>query len=134
MSAATFLKTIALWLLLAVLATVNGILRETALIPASGTPAGLMLSGFTLSVAILLVSWLALPWYGLLSPSQYWRIGLVWLLMTILFEFGLGYLIARKSWAELLDAYDIATGNLWLVVLATTLVAPRLSARLRKYA
>jgi hypothetical protein len=54
--------------------------------------------------------------------------------MTILFEFGLGYLIARKSWAELLDAYDIATGNLWLVVLATTLVAPRLSARLRKYA
>ena len=133
MSATTLSKAIALWFLLAVLAILNGILREKALIPGFGASAGLKISGVTLSVVILLVSWLALPWYGPLPSFQYWLIGLVWLLMTVLFEFGFGHCIARKSWAELLDAYNVAKGNPWVAVLIATFFSPRLSARLRRY-
>lgn len=133
MSATTLSKAIALWFLLAVLAILNGILREKALIPGFGASAGLKISGVTLSVVILLVSWLALPWYGPLPSFQYWLIGLVWLLMTVLFEFGFGHFIARKSYAELLDAYNVAKGNPWVAVLIATFFSPRLSARLRRY-
>jgi len=132
-SATTLSKAIALWFLLAVLAILNGILREKALIPGLGASAGLKISGVTLSVVILLVSWLALPWYGPLPSFQYWLIGLVWLLMTVLFEFGFGHFIARKSYAELLDAYNVAKGNPWVAVLIATFFSPRLSARLRRY-
>jgi len=132
-SATTLSKAIALWFLLAVLAILNGILREKALIPGFGASAGLKISGVTLSVVILLVSWLALPWYGPLPSFQYWLIGLVWLLMTVLFEFGFGHFIARKSYAELLDAYNVAKGNPWVAVLIATFFSPRLSARLRRY-
>ena len=133
MTVATLWKALALWFLLAVLAIANGMLREKVLIPALGASIGMQFSGITLSVAILLVSCFALPWYGALPSIQYWLIGLLWLLMTILFEFGFGHFIAHKSWAELLDAYNVSKGNLWVVVLVATFVSPWLAAQLRSY-
>ncbi|MGQ0696687.1 MAG: hypothetical protein ACT4PZ_00455 [Panacagrimonas sp.] len=131
MMVATFWKTVALWFVLVVLAIANGTLREKMLIPAMGPSAAMLISGITLSVAIFLVSWFTLPWYGPLPSSQYWLIGLLWLLMTVLFEFGFGHFIAHKSWAELLDAYNVSKGNLWTLVLVTTFISPWLAARLK---
>ena len=125
-------KAMVLWLLLAVCAVLNGTLRMYVLIPELGPTAGLSLSGVLLSAAILLVAWLTLPWYGQLRSDQYWLIGWVWLVMTLMFEFGFGHFIAHKSWTELLDAYNIARGNLWSLVLLATVVSPRLAARLRR--
>jgi len=36
---------------------------------------------------------------------QYRLIGLLWLLLTLLFEFGFGRLVQHKAWAQLLRAY-----------------------------
>ena len=108
-------------------------LREKVLIPAFGASVGLKISGVTLSMVIFLVSCLALPWYGPLPSFQYWLIGLVWLAMTLLFEFGFGLFVAHKSWAELLDGYNVSKGNLWVVVLIVTLFSPWIAARLRRY-
>ena len=121
----------ALWLLLAALAIANGTLREKVLIPALGSTAAMQISGVTLAVAIFLVSWITLPWYGRLGSSGYWLVGFLWLFMTTVFEFGFGRFVARKSWPELLDAYNVAKGNLWIVVLLAVLLSPWLAARLR---
>ena len=51
--------------------------------------------------------------------------------MTVMFEFLFGLLVARKSWVDLLQAYDITAGNLWLLVLVVIAVSPFLAARLR---
>jgi hypothetical protein len=134
MAVSTLAKAMALWCLLAVFAVLNGILRQYLLVPALGPSAGLRLSGATLSAIILLLSYLTLPWYGPLRSYQYWLIGCAWLVMTVSFEFGFGHFIARKSWAELLDAYNISTGNLWSLVLLAILVSPRLAARLSNHA
>ncbi|MGQ0622687.1 MAG: hypothetical protein ACT4QA_22750 [Panacagrimonas sp.] len=127
----TFWKAVALWFVLVVLAIANGTLREKVLVPAMGASSALLISGITLSVAIFVVSWFALPWYGPLASSQYWLIGLLWLFMTMLFEFGFGHFIAHKSWVELLDAYNVSKGNLWALVLVATFVSPWLAARLK---
>ena len=58
-------------------------------------------------------------------------IGLAWLGMTVLFEFIFGRLMVRKSWGELLQAYDITSGNLWLLVLLVIAISPILAAKLR---
>lgn len=133
MTASILVKAMVLWLLLAVFAVLNGSLRQYLLVPLLGPSTGLRLSGAMLSVIILLLSWLTLSWYGPLRSYQYWLIGCVWLVMTLLFEFGFGYFIAHKSWAELLDAYNLSKGNLWSLVLLATLVSPRLAARLGRY-
>ena len=131
MPAAVLLKALVLWLGILVLAILNGALREKALIPALGTFGGLIASGIVLSACIVLVAFLAAPWYGPLGSAQVWLIGLFWLVLTLLFEFGFGRLVQHKDWAQLLHAYTFEGGNLWSVVLAVTLIAPWLGARLR---
>ncbi len=131
MPVAVLLKALALWLAILVLAILNGTLREKALIPAMGTFTGLITSGIVLSTCIALVAFLAAPWYGPLSPPQYWLIGLCWFLLTLLFEFSFGRFVQHKDWAQLLQAYTLKGGNIWPVVLAVTLLSPWLAARLR---
>ena len=52
-----------------------------------------------------------------------WLTGIVWMLLTVIFEFATG-LSGGNSISELLAAYNPLTGNLWLLVLAATLFSP----------
>ncbi len=131
MTATIALKALASWILIVVVAIVNGILREKMLVPALGASGGLIASGAILSCCIFLAAFIATPWYGRLTSLQYWLIGLFWLLLTLIFEFGFGRFVQHKDWAELLQAYTFKGGNIWPIVLMVTLVAPRLAARLR---
>lgn len=131
MPVADLLKALVLWVAILVLAILNGTLREKILIPAIGSFGGLITSGIVLSLCIVFVAILAAPWYSPLSSTQYWLIGLFWLLLTLLFEFGFGRFVQHKDWAQLLQAYTFEGGNMWPVVLAITLLSPWLAARLR---
>ncbi len=131
MPVAVLLKALVLWIAILVLAIMNGALREKALIPAMGTFGALIASGIALSVCIGLVAFFATPWYGRLPASQYWLIGLFWLVLTVLFEFSFGRFVQNKDWTELLHAYTFKGGNIWPAVLAVTLLSPWLTARLR---
>jgi hypothetical protein len=124
-------KAGALWFAVLILAMLNGALREKALVPAMGPFGAYVASGIILSACIFAVAFVAAPWYGPLR-SAYWRlVGLYWLLLTLLFEFGFGRFVQHKPWAELLQAYTFKGGNLWPLVLAATLAAPWLAARWR---
>jgi len=126
------LKAAAIWLVLAALAIGNGVLREQVLARLFEPTLALPLSGISLSLLILLITWFVLPWFGALRASQYAVIGGQWLLLTLAFEFGFGRYVAGKSWAQLLAAYDLSTGNLWLLVLAVTACAPYAVAELKR--
>ena len=58
-------------------------------------------------------------------------IGAMWLGLTLAFEFLVGHYVFHTSWNELLADYNLLNGRLWLLVLATTLIAPRLVMRQR---
>lgn len=130
-NSATLSKAVAIWLLLVALAVANGALREKVLVPAFGSMTALQISGVTLATAIFFLSWLSLPWYGRLTPAGYWRVGLLWLSMTLIFELAVGRLVAHKSWSELQDAYNVAKGNLWIIVLLAVVLSPWLASKLR---
>ncbi len=61
-----------------------------------------------------------------MSTEQTVMIGLLWLAMTILFEFLFGHYIAGYSWEKLLHDYNIFEGRLWLLVLMWILISPYL--------
>lgn len=124
-------KATTLWLVILVLAILNGMLREKALVPGLGSGRGTLASGITLSIGIFLVAFAAVPWYGPLTSRQWWLVGLLWLSLTVVFEFSFGRILQHKTWAELLDAYTFTGGNIWPVVLVVALISPWLSARLR---
>ena len=125
------LRSLLAWLVILALAIANGVLREELLIPALGKPGALVLSGVLLSVLIVLVAYGLVRFVRDLTASQCLRIGVLWLGLTLAFEFSFGRYVQHKSWAELLDAYAFKDGNIWPVVLVVTLLAPYLALRLR---
>ena len=131
MHLATRAKALAVWFLLLLLAILNGGLRESLLLPTLGVTVALPVSGLLLSAVIFLVAWFAIPRLGCRRASQYWSIGVFWLALTLLFEFGFGRFVQHRDWLELLGPYSFRDWNLWPVVLVVTVVSPRLVARLR---
>lgn len=125
------LKSIAVWLLILCLAVLNGVLREALLLPALGKPAALILSGVLLSALILLVTYLSVRLVGIANISQALVAGILWLCLTLVFEFGFGRLVQHKTWTVLFEAYTFKDGNIWPLVLAVILFAPLIAFRLR---
>lgn len=125
------LKATAVWLLILACAVLNGGLREALLVPALGKPMALVLSGALLAIVILAVSLLLVPRMGKLAAPQCLYVGLLWLCLTLAFEFGFGRLVQHQSWQRLLEAYTFKDGNVWPVVLVVVFLAPLLAVRAR---
>jgi hypothetical protein len=124
------LKAVAVWLAILVLANLNGLAREFVLAPALGPVGARFASGVTLSAIIFAAAWLAAPWLGRASAARWWATGALWLGLTLVFEFGIGY-AQHQDLSRLLAAYTFEGGNIWPVVLLAALVAPYGSARAR---
>jgi len=131
MAATIWLKAFALWSAILVLAMLNGALRERLLVPAMGSFGAFIASGTILSGCIFLVAFLAAPWYGRPPSPQWLLVGLFWLLLTLVFEFGFARFVQDKSWPELFEAYTFKGGNIWPLVLVAALISPWLAARWR---
>lgn len=52
------------------------------------------------------------------------RIGLLWLVLTVAFEFGFFHSVVGKPRDVLLADYNLLRGRLWVLVLATVLLGP----------
>jgi hypothetical protein len=125
------LKTLALWLLILALAIVNGGFREAVLLKVLPRSTAFTVSGLLLMAYVLIVALLCIKWLGQLSLAQYVGVGLLWLALTLAFEFGFGLLVRGESLASLLDAYRFREGNMWPIVLAVVAVAPAFAAYIR---
>ena len=123
-------KAFSVWVAILGLAIANGMFREVVLTATLGEVPGLVVSGVLLSCLILFVTYLSLPWLGVLGCSQLIGIGLMWLVLTLVFEFSFG-LAQGKTLSVLLEAYSFEGGNIWPLVLLVTALAPWLAAKVR---
>ena len=124
-------KSIFIWLSIIPLAILNGGFREALLIPWIGEGFAEPFSGIILCLLIFLVSLVFIPRIGRGEPTTYWKIGILWIALTITFETVFGLAIGN-SLSELLKAYDITTGNLWLIVVIFTGITPWLVAKIKR--
>lgn len=125
------LKALAVWLLILICAVLNGTFRESVLVPRLGSIPAFITSGILLSLCIVAVSAALVPWFGQRPVSGYLLLGVFWLVLTLVFEFGFGRVLQHKTWPQLLEAYTFRGGNLWPLVLIVTTLAPLLAAYLR---
>ena len=119
------IRSLLVWLCFIPVAILNGGLRQYVLVRWLGEVGANALSGVLLSLFILLITWLLLPRIVRYNQKESYRIGIVWMLLTIEFEFTFG-LTGGISFRDLLSAYNPMSGNLWLLVVVTTFGAPRL--------
>ena len=112
------------WLGGSVLGIVNGVVRELTYKERVGEATANQLSGLTLLVLLAAYFQVLQRRWPLPSRRVALNVGLAWAVLTVGFEFGFGHWVDRKSWSELAGNYDLAEGNLWLVVLAWISVGP----------
>ncbi|HRZ09953.1 MAG TPA: hypothetical protein P5319_08630 [Gemmatimonadales bacterium] len=125
-------RALLVWLALCAVAVGNGTIRQFLIVPAIGPYAGHVVSSVTLSLLTLLVAWLSIRWIGPATVQQAWLVGVLWLSATVAFEFLAGHYLFRNPWPKLLADYDVRQGRVWVVVLVTTLLAPRWAAGARE--
>ncbi|UPT78435.1 hypothetical protein MN086_04625 [Sulfurovum sp. XGS-02] len=127
-----FLKTSMIWLIIAVMAIINGIFRENVLVGMISPNMAVPVSGITLSIIVLIVTYVSFPLFGKHHALTYFVIGLQWVLMTLLFEFIFGHYVMGKSWSDISEVFHIMKGNLFIIVLAVSLISPLLMAKVKR--
>jgi hypothetical protein len=127
-----WLKALVVWVVLLVLAIVNGAFREAVLSPALGAQWGHVTSTVLLSAVVVLLAALSIGWIGAPSDSEAARVGLVWTALVLAFEFLAGHFLFNRSWQYLLADYNVLAGRIWVMVPILTLIAPLLARRLSK--
>ena len=113
-----------LWLGLAVLGILNGAVRNYVYRNALGELRAHQVSTFTLIVLMGVYTWAFGFLWPLESAAQALEIGLMWLGMTVAFEFLFGHFVMKNPWPKLLFDYNISKGRIWLLVLVWTALAP----------
>ena len=119
-----------IWLSIIPLAIINGALREGLLISLIGDKFANPISGIILCILIFIVSFIYIPKLGKGTRKTFITIGLLWIFSTVIFETVLD-LFEGMSFMEIINAYNITTGNLWLTVVIFTGIVPFLVAKIK---
>jgi hypothetical protein len=126
-----FFRALIVWLGILVLAFANGAARELWIIPRAGELPGHVVSTVALCLAILVTSWFSIDWIRPLTGKDAWAVGAGWLTLTLAFEFLAGHYLFGNPWSRVLADYNVLRGRIWILVLATTVLAPAFAASAR---
>jgi len=118
------LRTVVIWFGLLTLAILNGGFREAVLVRRLGRGLGQAVSTMVLSVLILAAGWISVPWIAPRTLQDAWTVGILWVTLTLAFEFLAGHFLFGKPWQELLADYNLLAGRIWVMVLIVTLMTP----------
>ncbi|NOR16009.1 MAG: hypothetical protein GQ544_09905 [Candidatus Aminicenantes bacterium] len=119
------------WIGLVFLAIFNAGVREILYQPLLGDHTAHQLSTLTVLILFGLFVWILSSKWRIVSAKQAVLIGLIWLCLTITFEFLFGHFVMKNPWSTLLYDYNLLAGRLWILVLIFTTVAPYLCYKLR---
>lgn len=126
-----YIKAAVIWCLIVLIAILNGAFRESVLNPVFGDKIALPLSGFILSVIIIVISYLLINWLKATDPQTYLKVGFFWGSLTIGFEYGLGYFVLHQPLDDIHQVFNIQQGNLFALALLASIISPWLVAKIK---
>jgi hypothetical protein len=106
-------------------------LRQLFLAPIVGDFPARRIAFFTGMLLIFLITCVFISWISAQNTRQLLFVGLMWALLMLLFEFGLGIFVLNYSWERMLEDYDVSRGGLMGFGLLFMVFAPYLAAKLR---
>jgi hypothetical protein len=127
-----YLNSLLPWFAMVVLAILNGIIRQSFLLLYTTEPVAHIISTFMFLIVQSLVIYLYVRIKHIKEMSALIKIGVFWVVLTILFEFVFGHYVMNHPWEKLLADYNIFAGRLWLLVLLNNIIAPLISGKLIK--
>lgn len=122
-------KYLTAWLAMLLVAVANGVIRDFTYGRHVDALTAHQLSSASGIVLLGIVMGIFLRRHPPASGRQALGIGLLWMALTVAFEFLFFHYLGGHSWGSLLAAYDLLAGRVWVLVLAWIAVAPYLFYR-----
>src|SRR4029079_10666447 len=120
-----YVRAILAWILFIPIVFMNAVFRELVYKPFTGELLAHQISTITGSVAFFLLAYFLLRHYMYNTPNdKLLFIGLMWVVLTIVFEFSLGIFVTGASWNKMLNDYNIGQGRIWIFFLVIILITP----------
>lgn len=120
-----FLYSVGLWVVFVILAIINGTIRNSVYTPKLGEHKGHVISSVVAVCYILVVNYFFVDSLKVsVTLTDLLLVGIFWVTLTVLFEFGFGHYVVGHSWVHLLSEYNLIKGRLWSLVLLSTFGAP----------
>jgi hypothetical protein len=126
-----FLRSIAIWLIFIIIESLNGTIRTLWLVPVVGDLWAHQISFVTGSLLILTISTIFVRWLNATSLAQLISVGILWMLLTVVFEVSLGRWAFGYSWTQIAADYNLFQGRLMLIGLVILLFAPLIATKVR---
>ena len=125
-------RALATWVLIVIAESIQGTIRQLFIAPALGDlPArqvGVLIgSAIIFAIAIALIRWI-----GSRSFGEQFRVGLLWVVLIVIFEFSLGAALGYSR-ERMLSDYNMAEGGYMALGLLFMLFAPALAAKARGF-
>lgn len=125
-----FLKYFLAWFPMLLLAIANGALRDLVYKKYVGELAAHQISTFSLIILFAVYIGFIIKWIPPASANQAMLVGLLWLVLTLAFEFGFGR-YRGNSWEKLFADYNLLKGRLWILLPIWVTLAPYVFFKLR---
>lgn len=107
----------------------NGTLRQYCFAPRMRELRAHQLSTLTGIVLLGAYIWVIMAVWPPASAGTAAAIGLIWVALTVAFEFGFGHYVAKTSWSRLIEDYNLMRGRVWVLFLIWLGLAPWLLSR-----
>lgn len=112
------------WFAFPFVGILNGVLREATYKKFVGDLLAHQISTATGIIFFGIIFYFIFNNWKIESTKHAILIGLIWLGLTILFEFGFGHYIMSNPWEKLLYDYNLTEGRVWSLFLVWVTIAP----------
>lgn len=116
------------WMLMMVVETANGFVRELFVAPHTGALRARQIGVFIGAVCILAIAWATARWMAARTRREQLFVGAFWVALTVSFEMALGRAMGL-GWHRLLSDYNPLAGGFMLLGLAVMFIAPVVTAK-----
>jgi hypothetical protein len=119
------------WFPILIIAVANGAFRELIFAKVMTEPHAHQLSTLIGSVCIGAFIWFVILKWPPSSGRQALHIGLIWVILTVIFESFMGLVLQNRLLEEVIFEYNLIAGRVWILFLAWLGLAPWIFFRLR---
>lgn len=123
-----YIKSVAFWLVLLVLAFANATIREMTYKPLLSPYIGMWAHQIS-SITGILIFFGAIYLFLKRIKDKYSRkdlivVGFIWIMMTFIFEISMNFFIQKMSLGQIVQTYYFWRGETWIFVLLSLIISP----------
>jgi hypothetical protein len=119
-----------IWVLIVCVESINGTIRNLFIAPITGEANARQISFFIAVSLILLITYVSLPWIQANSFNLLLTLGIIWVILTAIFEIVLGITLGYPLNRIIAD-YDASRGGMMGFGLFLLLLSPLIAKSLR---